>query len=41
MKLKTAFVPRKPAAMAGVDGAMDKNPAIETALAPRSETLIR
>jgi hypothetical protein len=41
MKLKTALRPRNPAAMAGVAGAMERKPAIETALAPKSELLIR
>jgi hypothetical protein len=41
MKLKTVFAPRKDAAIRGVDGAAERNPAMVSALAPRSEPLIR
>ena len=41
IKLKTAFVPRNPAARTGVTGAIDRKPAMDSALAPKSELLIR
>lgn len=40
MKLRAALIPKKDAATAGVVGAIDKNPANVSALAPRRELLI-
>lgn len=41
MKLKMVLAPKNEAAIAGVDGAIDKNPAIVNAFAPRSVELMR
>ena len=41
MKLRMVLAPRNPAARAGVAGAIERKPAIESILAPKSELLIR
>jgi hypothetical protein len=41
MKLRTALVPRNENAIIGVAGAIDRNPAIVSAFAPRSVLLIK
>jgi len=41
MKLRIALVHKKPAARAGVAGAIERKPTMETVFAPKSELLIR
>jgi hypothetical protein len=41
IKLRTAFVPKKAAAIAGVAGAIVRNPAIVSAFAPKRELLTK